>query len=257
MLPIRISGGDSTVNETGDGIRKSALFALRQKWLLLLAALVALALLAAAIVQWKLIPKHSGVDEIKNYATTTRLPDTACFTSLSGVVLAIFIVVGRAFIRKLGATAPNVSAVQISTSNSMPIRSKHGYFKIIEPVWSEKPPTNRGSTIGIVLIIGIMLLASTIACFAAIIAAFNIPDHMKTVKLNNYTYHLAHRPTSDWDANEILLYECVDSGADCHMIHRETTRNLDGIDLRVNFEANTIFVVIHDSVVFEYQPPLE
>lgn len=246
-----------SMNETHDIIRKSIVSVLRRNWLLLLAALVALALLAAAIVQWELIPKNSSVDEIKDYTTTTRLPDTACFTSLSGIVLTIVIVVGRAFIRKSQATALNASPVQISTSDSMPIRSKHGYFELIEPTWSEKPTANRGSAIAVLLIIGVMLLASTIACFATIIGAFNIPDHMKTVKLNNYTYHLAHQPTSDWDANEILLYECADSGADCYVIHREFTRNLDRIDLRIDSEANTILMMIHDRVVFEYQPPLE
>lgn len=185
--------------------------ALKRNWLLF-AALAAFALLAATVGQWYLIPADSNADKIRNYNVVVRLPQTACFTSISGVVLSIVIAIGRGF----------KSA------------------RIIE-----------------LLVVGIMLLASVIACYMSIIAAFSVPAPMKTMKVNEHTYHLAHRPTSDWDHNQILLYECADLDADCHLNHLEITRNLDGIDLRVDADANTIRMMIHDRVVFEHQLPPE
>lgn len=111
--------------------------------------------------------------------------------------------------------------------------------------------------LSILLMIVVLLFAGVFSGFIAFVSLFldRSPDLLQTVELKDYTYHLAHRPTSDWDANEILLYQCNRPYTDCHLIHEEFTRNLDGLELRVDTEANKVSLMIYDKEVFVYQPP--
>ncbi|HEX3052870.1 MAG TPA: hypothetical protein VHP83_19585 [Aggregatilineaceae bacterium] len=242
------------MNETKNSPRNRIFSVLRQNWLLVFGVFLALAFNVGAVKEWSLSRRNHSVDEIENYKLVEQLSDTACLTSIGGVVLAVAIVLGREFLRMEGNYLSSLPSQPSDTTPPL-LRSKQGYFSLYKPAWIARQKTGKGETIVVLLIVGILLWSSAVACFATILSGFNLPSNMKTIKLNGYTYHLAHHPTSDWDANEILLYECNGSDRDCHLVHKEFTRNLEHIDLRVDSETNSVLMVIYDEVVYVHPLP--
>lgn len=229
---------------------------LRQHWLGLLGVAAALALLALASAEWLMIPRSDRVENLRTYLFLKQLPGAACCTSIAGIGFLVAIIVSGA-VQRIWRWDVNTVPVQPSGPPPKWVRSNAGYFKPVQPAWTEKPAANLGHKTALGITVWIVVLASAIAAWAAITTSFRIPGHMKTVKLNHHTYLLAQQPTGDWDANEIDLYECADSTGVCHLLHTEYTHEPDHIDLRVDSEANTVLMVIHDYVVFTHPSPTD
>jgi ABC-type multidrug transport system fused ATPase/permease subunit len=208
---------------------------IRQNWPFLFGLVFAFLWLIIAVVHWWLLKSQDSTIESGNYQTFQRYLNTAGIISVAGIVLAVLLIIALVLKRE---TILN--------------------FGVARTDWHQKKVSDRVRMLLMVVTVSVLLFASALSCLAIVLYAFlsHDPTVTKTVNLNGYTYHLAQRPTSDWDSNEIILYECSRPYTNCHAIHEEFTVNPDRIDLHIDVETNTLSLMSYDSVVFEYHPAL-
>ncbi|WP_162909276.1 hypothetical protein [Aggregatilinea lenta] len=246
----------------------------KRNWPLCLAGGIALGLLTAAFIEGAIIadvPRNADV--IQDYAAVSHLADATSLTSLISFAFFITMLIGPPLIRRW-LDEYSHAPTAFSAAHPELFRGNSGYFTPITPGWTEVPTSKRGHTATHVLIAGLALFASALACLSAIIAAFAVPSHMKTVTLNGYAYHLTHHIAGDGDTMEVLLYECADTGGNCHVIYQGYLGQghlgrLEDMNLRTDPETNTVLFTTIDAhldvetltttrderVLFEYQPP--
>jgi hypothetical protein len=229
----------------------------KRNWPLCLAGGVALGLLAAAFIEGAIIAEvPQNTDVIQDYATVKYLPNVACLTSVAGFAFFIVLLIGPALLRRWRDEYNGAPAAS-STASAAMVRSRSGYFTPITLGWTEVPTPGRGHIATHVLIAGLALFASAVACLFAFAAAFAVPSQIKKATLNGYTYHLIHHVTGDGDTMEAVLYECTASNDDCHVIYQINTGGLDVDELNMQADpaADTILVTYNGSALFEHQPP--
>jgi len=183
---------------------------------------IALTWLIAAVALMQLVDPDDSWLESGNYQSYHQYVDAAGFAAVSGLILAVMILL--AWILKL----------------------------LQERRRLEDAPGGR-RTLKVLLVVGLFLMASGLMGIRIVIASVDrSPEIMETERLHNHIYYLTHRPTSDRDSNEIILYECTRPYKGCHSLHTEYSTDIDRFDLVVVPETGTIQLMKDGHVAFTY-----